>query len=63
VIILRPDQQDFQGTAVAVDVARKLRVQEMRLVVNNVLPSSDPFLSSVSEADNQPADQKGGLPE
>jgi MinD-like ATPase involved in chromosome partitioning or flagellar assembly len=30
VIILRPDQQEFQGTAVAVDVARKLQVPEMR---------------------------------
>jgi septum site-determining protein MinD len=41
VLILRPDQQDFQGTAVAVDVARKLHVPEMRLVVNKVLPSRD----------------------
>jgi MinD-like ATPase involved in chromosome partitioning or flagellar assembly len=34
VIILRPDQQDFQGTSVTVDVARRLRVPEINLVVN-----------------------------
>ncbi|MCG6136861.1 MAG: MinD/ParA family protein [Nostoc sp. LLA-1] len=39
VIILRPDNQDFQGTAVTVDVARKLRVPKMLLVINKALPS------------------------
>lgn len=34
VIVLRPDQQDFQGTSVTVDVARRLRVPEVALVVN-----------------------------
>jgi septum site-determining protein MinD len=38
VIILRPDQQDFQGTSVTVDVARRLRVPEICLVVNKVPP-------------------------
>jgi MinD-like ATPase involved in chromosome partitioning or flagellar assembly len=37
VIILRPDQQDFQGTAVTVDVARKLEVPNLRLVINKAL--------------------------
>lgn len=37
VIILRPDSQDFQGTAVTVDVARKLEVPKLRLVVNKAL--------------------------
>lgn len=36
-IILRPDQQDFQGTAVTLDIARKLDVPNMYLVVNKVL--------------------------
>jgi MinD-like ATPase involved in chromosome partitioning or flagellar assembly len=36
-IILRPDQQDIQGTAVTLDVARKLDVPHMYLVVNKVL--------------------------
>ncbi|BAY42702.1 cobyrinic acid a,c-diamide synthase [Scytonema sp. HK-05] len=39
VIILRPDHQDYQGTAVTVDVARKLEVPKMLLVVNKVLPA------------------------
>jgi MinD-like ATPase involved in chromosome partitioning or flagellar assembly len=34
VIIMRPDQQDIQGTAVTVEVARKLDVPRMMLVVN-----------------------------
>jgi septum site-determining protein MinD len=33
-IVLRPDQQDYEGTSVAVSVARKLRVPRMLLVVN-----------------------------
>jgi MinD-like ATPase involved in chromosome partitioning or flagellar assembly len=41
VLVLRPDQQDFQGTAVTVDVARKLEVPEILLVVNKVLPDYD----------------------
>ena len=42
IIILRPDQQDFQGTAVTVDIAKKLDVPELWLVVNKVLPKFDP---------------------
>lgn len=38
VIIMRPDQQDFQGTSVTVEVARKLDVPDMLLVVNKVPP-------------------------
>jgi MinD-like ATPase involved in chromosome partitioning or flagellar assembly len=37
IIILRPDQQDFQGTAVAVDIARSLDVPNLYLVVNKAL--------------------------
>lgn len=37
-VILRPDQQDYQGTAVTLEVARKLDVPRMGLVVNK-LPS------------------------
>jgi MinD-like ATPase involved in chromosome partitioning or flagellar assembly len=37
VLILRPDQQDFLGTAVTVEVARKLGVPRMLLVVNKAL--------------------------
>jgi septum site-determining protein MinD len=41
VLILRPDKQDFQGTAVTVDIARKLQVPELLLVVNKALPSME----------------------
>ncbi len=41
VLVLRPDRQDFQGTAVTVEVARKLRVARLLLVVNLALPSLD----------------------
>lgn len=42
VIILRPDRQDFQGTAVTLQVARKLDTPKTLLVVNKVLPSYNP---------------------
>jgi MinD-like ATPase involved in chromosome partitioning or flagellar assembly len=35
-IILRPDQQDYLGTGVTVEVARKLSVPHMMLIVNKV---------------------------
>lgn len=35
-ILLRPDQQDYQGTGVTVEVARRLNVPHMVLVVNKV---------------------------
>jgi MinD-like ATPase involved in chromosome partitioning or flagellar assembly len=41
VLILRPDRQDFQGTAVTVEVARKLGVPELLLVINKALASMD----------------------
>jgi septum site-determining protein MinD len=41
VLILRPDQQDFQGTAVTVEVARKLKLKKLLLVVNMALPKLD----------------------
>lgn len=34
IIVLRPDQQDYQGTGVAVEVARRLDVPSLHLVVN-----------------------------
>lgn len=41
ILILRPDKQDYQGTAVTVDVARQLKVRKMLLAVNKVLSSMD----------------------
>src|SRR5207247_1367373 len=41
ILLLRPDRQDYQGTAVTVEVARKLEVPELLLVVNKALPEAN----------------------
>lgn len=41
-IILRPDSQDFQGTAVTLQVAQKLDTPRTALIVNKVLSKYDP---------------------
>jgi MinD-like ATPase involved in chromosome partitioning or flagellar assembly len=35
-LVLRPDQQDFQGTAVTVDIARRLEVPSLLLAINKI---------------------------
>lgn len=35
-LIMRPDNQDFQGTAVTVELARRLEVQDMQMIINKV---------------------------
>lgn len=40
-IILRPDHQDYQGTAVTLELARRLEVPQLLLILNKVLPSFD----------------------
>jgi septum site-determining protein MinD len=41
ILIVRPDQQDFQGTGVAVELARKLDVPQMFVLINKVPPGMD----------------------
>lgn len=41
VLIMRPDNQDFQGTAVTVELARRLEVPQMFVVVNKVPSGMD----------------------
>jgi septum site-determining protein MinD len=41
-VILRPDYQDYQGTAVTVNVAKKLDIPKMFLLVNRALADYDP---------------------
>ncbi len=41
IIVMRPDVQDYQGTAVTVDVARQLRVARMLLLVNKMPQTLD----------------------
>jgi MinD-like ATPase involved in chromosome partitioning or flagellar assembly len=40
-VILRPDQQDYEGTAITVDVAKGLAVPRMVIVVNKCPPALD----------------------
>src|SRR5262249_44419565 len=40
-IVLRPDQQDYEGTGVAVEVARSLEVPRLVLIVNKNPPDFD----------------------
>lgn len=63
VVLLRPDRQDFQGTAVTVEVARKLGVKGLVLVLNKVLPAvaERGFAAEVERAYGAPV--IGQLPE
>ena len=40
-LVLRPDVQDYQGTAVALELARRLEVPQLFLVVNKAISSLD----------------------
>jgi septum site-determining protein MinD len=40
-LLLRPDAQDFQGTAVTLELARRLGVEEIKVIVNKVPPGID----------------------
>ncbi|MBD2364185.1 MinD/ParA family protein [Anabaena minutissima FACHB-250] len=44
IVIMRPDRQDFQGTAVTVNIARQLQVSKMMMIVNKI-PSRMDFSS------------------
>ncbi|GET40693.1 MinD/ParA family ATP-binding protein [Microseira wollei] len=56
IILLRPDQQDYLGTAVVIEVAENLEVPQMLLVVNKVLPDFDlkALRQKVEETYNKP---------
>lgn len=41
VLVMRPDSQDFQGTAVTAELARRLEIPDMLMVVNKVPPGMD----------------------
>lgn len=62
IVILRTDQQDFQGTAVTVQVAKQLGVPEMFLVVNQVLPEFNPQEVKVTMENAFTVPVKGTLP-
>ncbi|PQO45098.1 MinD/ParA family protein [Blastopirellula marina] len=41
VLVMRPDSQDFQGTAVTLELARRLEVADTLLVINKIPPGMD----------------------
>lgn len=55
-IVMRPDQQDFQGTGVTIEVARKLDVPRMGLIINKVpaVFSADDVKKRVEQTYNVP---------
>ena len=62
IIILRPDDQDFQGTAVTVDIARSLDVPNLLLMINKVTPTYDPGQIKKQIEDTFKAPVAGVLP-
>jgi MinD-like ATPase involved in chromosome partitioning or flagellar assembly len=40
-LLLRPDAQDFQGTSVTLELARRLGVEQIKVILNKVPPGSD----------------------
>jgi MinD-like ATPase involved in chromosome partitioning or flagellar assembly len=61
-LILRPDKQDYQGTAVTVDIARRLEVPELLLLVNKVPSSADRAAVAADVANAYSAEVAGVLP-
>ena len=41
VLILRPDRQDYQGTAIMIELARQLEVPKMLLLINKAINQKD----------------------
>lgn len=56
VVLIRPDQQDYLGTGVTIEVARKLSVPNMQIIVNKVpaLFSPDEVKTRVENAYRTP---------
>lgn len=62
IIVLRPDQQDYQGTALTVEVARKLEVPNILMLVNEVPPVFDPAEVKAEVAQSYRCDVIATLP-
>ncbi|MEQ1830438.1 MAG: MinD/ParA family protein [Pirellula sp.] len=42
ILMLRPDQQEFQGTAIAIELARRLNIPKLHLIINKAPSGMDP---------------------
>jgi MinD-like ATPase involved in chromosome partitioning or flagellar assembly len=61
-LILRPDKQDYQGTAVTVDIARRLDVPRLLLMVNKVPSEADHGTIAADVSSSYGAEVAGVLP-
>jgi septum site-determining protein MinD len=61
-LIMRPDKQDYQGTAVTVDIARRLEVPELLLMINKVPSHADRAAMAADVAEIYGVDVAGVLP-
>jgi hypothetical protein len=59
---LRTDHQDYQGTAVTIDLARRLETPRILLLVNKVLPPFDPAAVSAQIASTYGVPVAGAIP-
>jgi len=62
VIVLRADHQDYQGTAVTVDLARRLETPRVMMVVNKVLAPFDAAAVSATIGNTYKVPVAGVLP-
>jgi MinD-like ATPase involved in chromosome partitioning or flagellar assembly len=55
-VVMRPDQQDYEGTGVTIKVARRLEVGRLLILVNKLPAAFDPHQvqKQVEEAYNSP---------
>lgn len=60
--VLRTDHQDYQGTAVTIDLARRLETPRILLLVNKVLPPFDPAAVSAQIASTYGVPVAGAVP-
>lgn len=61
-VIMRPDRRDYQGTGVTLDLARRLGVPHLSLVVNQVSPHMDLGAIRVEAARTYDCDVAAVLP-
>jgi len=61
-IVLRLDKQDYQGTAVIVELARRLAVPRLALIVNMTPPTFDPAAVRVKVAETYGCEVAAVLP-
>ncbi len=62
VLILRPDQQDYQGTGVTVEIARRLNVPDLVLMVNKAPQTLDPMAVKAKVEKTYQTEVAGVLP-